>query len=101
MNVVILDEAAEDIEAARLFYRSRDIELGEYFLDCILADVIALETLAGIHTVQFGFYRMLSRRFPFGLYYEIGSDTAYIYAILDLRKNPLWIRSELEKRGSS
>jgi len=26
-------------------------------------------------------------------------DTAFIYAILDMRRDPLWIRGELRKRG--
>jgi len=34
-----------------------------------------------------------------GLYYEIEGDVAYVYAILDLRRDPLWIRSELTKRS--
>jgi hypothetical protein len=27
---------------------------------------------------------MLSKRFPFGIYYEVENDVAYVYAILDL-----------------
>jgi len=42
---------------------------------------------------------MLSKRFPFGIYYEVEGQTAYVYAILDMRRDPLWIRSELQKRG--
>ena len=42
---------------------------------------------------------MLSKRFPFGIYYEVESETAYVYAILDMRRGPLWIRSELRERG--
>ena len=38
------------------------------------------------------------RRFPFGIYYEVEHETAYIYAILDLRRDPLWIRKELKDR---
>jgi len=31
---------------------------------------------------------MLSRRFPFGIYYEVEDDVVYVYAILKLRRNP-------------
>ena len=42
---------------------------------------------------------MLSKRFPFGIYYELEGETTYVYAILDMRRDPLWVREELEKRG--
>jgi hypothetical protein len=41
---------------------------------------------------------MLSKRFPFGIYYEVEGNVAYVYAILDLRREPLWIRNQLKKR---
>lgn len=41
---------------------------------------------------------MLSKRFPFGIYYEVEGETAYVYAILDMRRDPLWIRKELGGR---
>jgi hypothetical protein len=31
---------------------------------------------------------MLSKRFPFGIYYEVEDDVAYVYAILDMRRDP-------------
>jgi len=52
-----------------------------------------------MHPVRFGLHRMLSKRFPFGIYYEVERDTAFVYAILDMRRDPLWIRGELRKRG--
>jgi len=41
---------------------------------------------------------MLSKRFPFGIYYKMEDDVGYVYAILDLRRDPLWIRKRLRKR---
>ena len=41
---------------------------------------------------------MLSKRFPFGIYYDIEEGMAYVYAILDLRRDPLRIRSKLQAR---
>jgi hypothetical protein len=41
---------------------------------------------------------MLSKRFPFGIYYEVEDDVVYVYAILDLRRDPLWIRKRLRER---
>jgi hypothetical protein len=99
MTVVVLEDAAGDIEAGRDFYETREPGAGDYFVDSILSDVGSLAFYAGVHRRQFAFHRMLSKRFPFGIYYEIEGDMAYVYAILDLRRDPLWIRSELEKRN--
>jgi hypothetical protein len=41
---------------------------------------------------------MLSKRFPFGIYYEVEDDVVYVYAILDLWRDPLWIRKRLRER---
>lgn len=41
---------------------------------------------------------MLSNRLPFGIYYEVEDDVVYVYAILALRREPLWIRKQLRER---
>jgi len=99
MTVVILEDAAADVELGRRFYEACETGVGDYFVESILADLSSLVIFAGIHPVYFGFHRMLSKRFPFGIYYEVENDIAYVYAILDLRRDPLWIRSQLEKRA--
>ena len=58
----------------------------------------SLILFAGVHPIYFGFHRMLSKRFPFGIYYEVENDAVYVYAILDLRRDPLWIRKRLRER---
>ena len=98
MTVVILEDAAEDMDSGRQFYESREPGIGDYFIESILSDLNSLILYAGIHPLRFGFHRMLSKRFPFGIYYEVEHETAYIYAILDLRRDPLWIRKELKDR---
>lgn len=72
--------------------------VGDYFLDSILSDLDSLVLFAGVHPLCFQFHRMLSRRFPFGIYYEVEDETAYVYAILDLRRDPLWIQQRLAER---
>ena len=98
MIVVVLEDAAADLEAGRRFYEMRKAGIGEYFIESLLSDLESLVLYAGIHHVHFGFYRMLSKRFPFGIYYEVNGDIAQVYAILDMRRAPLWLRSELKKR---
>ena len=86
------------MDSGRQFYESREPGIGDYFVESILSDLNSLILYAGIHPLRFGFHRMLSKRFPFGIYYEVEHETAYIYAILDLRRDPLWIRKELKDR---
>ncbi len=51
----------------------------------------------GIHSVHFtNYYRLLSKRFPFAVYYKLEKQIIDVYAILDCRKNPAWIREKLE-----
>ena len=98
MNVVILEDAAEDLESGAQFFESCEIGVGDYFLDSILSDLDSLVLFAAIHPIYFGFHRMLSKRFPFGIYYEVEDEAVYVYAILDLRRDPLWIRKQLRQR---
>jgi hypothetical protein len=98
MTVVVLEDAAADLEEGRTFYECREAGVGDYFIDSLLSDLDSLVLYAGIHGRHFGFYRMLSRRFPFGVYYDIVGDAVCVYAILDMRREPLWVRAELGRR---
>ena len=97
--VVVLAEAAEDIENARDFYDAQEIGVGDYFADSLLADIESLVLFHGIHLRQYGFFRMLAHRFPFGIYYRDVENETQVVAVLDLRQDPNWIRQELTKRN--
>ncbi len=44
----------------------------------------------------FGFYRMLSKRFPYTIYYKIEEEAEVIvYRVLDLRRDPKRIKHSL------
>jgi plasmid stabilization system protein ParE len=97
-QVVVLADAAEDLEAARDFYEAQEAGIGGYFVDSLLADIESLRLFSGIHPLHFEFHRMLASRFPFGIYYREHGDESQVFAVLDLRRNPNWIRKELGKR---
>lgn len=99
-QVTVLADAAEDIEAARDFYEAQEPGVGEYCVDSLLADIVSLGRFGGIHSLHFELHRMLASRFPFGIYYREHGDETQVFAILDLRRNPNWIRKELEKRNN-
>jgi hypothetical protein len=50
----------------------------------------------GIHRKAFGFHRLLAKRFPYGIYYEIEKDEIRVRAVLDCRRDPKWIRQKLK-----
>jgi len=97
--VIVLDEAAEDLEAGRSFYDERGEGLGRYYVDCLFSDLESLRLHAGIHSMHHGFHRLLSRRFPFAIYYDVSDDLARVAGVLDMRRDPAWIRKELSGRG--
>ena len=88
MTIKILDVAEKDIKIGISFYESQKDGLGKYFLDSILSDIESLHIYAGIHIVVSGYYRLLSKRFPFSIYYKMKENTIYIYAVLDCRRDP-------------
>jgi hypothetical protein len=91
-------EAASDVEDARDFYELLEPGVGELFVDSILADMDNLKSFHGVHPMHFGFHRMLSDRFPFGIFYRDKGMETQVFAVLDLRRHPNWIRRELRKR---
>jgi plasmid stabilization system protein ParE len=97
-KVVVLAEAAEDIEQARDFYDAQEAGIGDYYADSLLADIESLALYHGIHSRHFGLYRMLAGRFPFGIYYRETKNETQVIAVLDLRRDPTWMRSELSWR---
>jgi hypothetical protein len=94
-NIIILEQADNDIEHAKQFYNLSGINIGNYFFYCIMSDIESLALYAGIHNKHFGLYRMLSKRFPYAIYYDIAETTILVIAVLDLRSNPAWIHNKL------
>ncbi len=99
MDIRLLESAKEDLRSGWFFYDRQAPGLGDRFLDAVEADVRLLPGYAGIHLQVNGFHRMLIRRFPFALYYLVEATTIDIYAILDCRRDPSWIRERLESSG--
>jgi len=99
VKISIQPAALVDLRRGFRFYERQQAGLGMYFLDSLYSDIDSLRLFAGIHPVQFGkFLRLLSKRFPFAVYYEVKDDTASVRAVLDLRRDPAWIAGKLEKR---
>jgi plasmid stabilization system protein ParE len=96
MKIKILSAAVEDLYAARLFYEKQAEGVGDYFFDSLFSDIDSLILFAGVHLKVLGFYRLLSRRFPYAVYYRIEGDVVIVWRVLDLRRDPEGIRHALQ-----
>lgn len=97
MRIKILSAAETDLEEGYRFYESQSDGLGTYFLDTLYSDIDSLAYFAGMHRIVLGYHRLLSKRFPFAVYYRVVDDVVLVSAILDCRRNPNWIREKLSK----
>jgi plasmid stabilization system protein ParE len=88
MIVQILPAARADLELAADFYESQCQGLGSDFLTAIISDIDALEIHGGIHRIEYGYHRSVSKRFTFAIYYMVESDVVDIYAVIDCRQDP-------------
>jgi plasmid stabilization system protein ParE len=96
VKVEILDEAELDLVEGFRFYESQATGLGDYFLDSLFSDIDSLRLYAGIHPRYFGHHRLLSKRFPFAIYYRVAGKTARVTAVLDCRRDPARIEERLQ-----
>jgi len=98
MHIRIARSAETDLLEGYVFYERQQAGIGDYFLDSLFADIDALTLYAGIHP-RFSdrLHRMLARRFPFAIYYELRNDIATVVAVLDCRQNPASITERLSR----
>ena len=97
MRIEILEEAERDLIEGFHFYENQAPGLGLYFRTNLFADIESLKNYAGIHTKPYKrYHRLLSKKFPFAIFYRLENETVFIHAVLDCRKNPAWIRDRLE-----
>ena len=97
-RVVVLAEAAEDLEEAREFYDAREPGVGDYCVRSLMADIESLERFHGIYRQQHGCFRMVASRFPFGIYYLEAEQETRVVAVLNLRRKRSWIRRQVTQR---
>jgi len=97
-TVIATEFALQDLKAAQHFYDKQAPGLGDYFFDSLLLDIESLHLYASIHPKEFGYYKMLSKRFPYAIYYDTYNDTARVIAVLDQRQDPVHNYTQLNQR---
>jgi plasmid stabilization system protein ParE len=95
MKIEILSVAMSDIQVGQAFYERQQEGLGAYFLDSLFSDIDALLLCSGIHQQFFGYYRALSKRFPYAIYYRLSGQTIQVWRVLDCRQKPSRVLSAL------
>jgi plasmid stabilization system protein ParE len=65
------------------------------FLTAFFSDLETLAFRAGVHALHFDFHRVLASRFPYAIYYKILDGKAVVFRVLDCRRDPRKIASEL------
>ncbi len=99
IQINILQSAIDDILLGFEFYELQSNGLGAYFIDSIFSDIDSLILYGGTHKRCFGkFYRALSKRFPFAIYYTMEKNEIKVYAVLDCRQHPDKIFEKLKDK---
>ena len=97
-KVRISEDALADLNDGYWFYEAQEAGLGDYFVSCLRADIDGLKVSAGIHPiVHEDYHRLLSRVFPFGVFYTVDTAAADVWAVVDLRRDSEWIHDHLAK----
>ena len=98
IRISISEEALDDLEEGFEFYEAQEHGLGDYFASCLRGDIGGLKLTAGIHRVAYrDYYRLLSRIFPYAIYYTLEDRDLTIWAVIDCRRDPEWIRERLSR----
>ena len=97
-RIKISSDTLSDLNEGFLFYEQQDHGLGDYFTSCLRADIEELRISGGVHRiVHRQLYRSLSRVFPYGIFYTLEEETVTVFAVVDLRRDPEFIRCHLEE----
>ena len=97
MTLRILSLAEADLLDSFRFYERQSSGVGWYFLESLNSDIESLRLYAGTHRRVLGYHRMLSKRFPFAIYYDLHKDEIRVWRVLDCRCDPRWLKRLLSR----
>jgi hypothetical protein len=96
VKLEILDQAVEDLIEGFHFYEDQQPGLGSYFLTNLFGDIESLRLYGGVHRQAYrSYHRLLSKRFPFAVFYKVEQEIVFVHAVVDCRRDPAWIRKRL------
>ena len=57
-------------------------------MDTLFSDIDSLALYGGIHRKFGNYHRLLSKRFPYAVYYRVCDGVAEVWRVLDCRQDP-------------
>lgn len=88
-EIVIHENADEDLVAAAVFYESRETDLGQEFLEELSHCFRRIAENPFSYSLHFDDYRRyLMGRFPYGVVYRIEGQKVLVVAVAHLRRRP-------------
>jgi len=88
-RLIIVPEAARDIDEAYGWYESQRVGLGEEFLSCVEACIQAICRMPETHEKVYEDYRRgLVRRFPYAVFYEHAFGAVTVYCAFHTARDP-------------
>jgi plasmid stabilization system protein ParE len=98
IRIQVSDDALADLDDGFWFYEVQEAGLGDYFASTLRADIEGLKITAGTHRRDHrDYHRLLSRVFPYAIYYTFEANDAIVWAVVDCRRDPDWIKSHLDR----
>lgn len=85
----LTDRSVRDLSAARHWYDQRSLELGNRFIDAILATIrLAREQPESYAELKRNVRAMRCHRFPYRIYYRISGERITILAVYHTARDP-------------
>jgi len=89
LDYAFKDRALRDIAAARAWYERQDADLGNRFVDDLLAAIrVARERPMSCPVIRNGARGILLKRFPYRVYFDVRSNRIEIAAVYHTSRNP-------------
>ncbi len=102
MNVEFLEPAVQEFYEAIAFYNIQRQGLGQEFAKEVENSIERIKQNPEAWTTAFSSQRArrcMTKRFPFGIIYQIRQDTLLIVAVWHLRRRPQTWQERLSKNG--
>ena len=88
--VLIRPEAEADLQSTFEWYQQQEEGLGIEFLRCVEASIFLISRSPKIFfPIYKGVRRVLTRRFPYGIFYIIAEGKVIVIAVLHVRRHSL------------
>jgi plasmid stabilization system protein ParE len=95
-EIVIHESAEDELNAAAVFYESRETDLGKEFLEELAQAFQSITAHAFYYSIHFDEYRRyLMARFPYGVVYRIEGRRVLVFAVTHLRRRPGYWRDRV------